>query len=190
VVGDVSDKGVPAALFMALTYSLIRAEAIRTSSPVQALRKVNRHLLQMNSAQMFVTLVYGILDCRTGDFHFARAGHPSPFLLDGDGRLVDVPVSPGQPLGLFDNLPIDEQHITMPPGGTLMLYSDGVSETKDILGNDFAPGSLYSSIADNRTRPALEICEQLWLDVQAHGQDLPQQDDFTSVVVKRLVDGA
>jgi serine phosphatase RsbU (regulator of sigma subunit) len=190
VVGDVSDKGVPAALFMALTYSLIRAEAIRTSSPVQALRKVNRHLLQMNSAQMFVTLVYGILDCRTGDFHFARAGHPSPFLLDGDGRLVDVPVSPGQPLGLFDNLPIDEQHITMPPGGTLMLYSDGVSETKDILGNDFAPGSLYWSIADNRTRPALEICEQLWLDVQAHGQDLPQQDDFTSVVVKRLVDGA
>ena len=83
VVGDVSDKGVPAALFMALTYSLIRAEAVRTESPVQAFRKVNHHLLQMNSSSMFVTLVYGILDCSSGDFHFARAAHPSPFLLDG-----------------------------------------------------------------------------------------------------------
>jgi serine phosphatase RsbU (regulator of sigma subunit) len=75
VVGDVSDKGVPAALFMALTYSLIRAEAVRTSSPVQAFRKVNQHLLQMNSSSMFVTMVYGILDCGNGEFRFARAGH-------------------------------------------------------------------------------------------------------------------
>ena len=188
VVGDVSDKGVPAALFMALTYSLIRAEAVRTSSPVQALRKVNQHLLQMNASSMFVTLVYGILDCSRGDFHFARAGHPNPYLLDGAGRLLDVPVAPGQPLGLFEDLPIDEQHINLVPGGTLLLYSDGVSETRDIHGTDFAPDLLYRSMAANRTRPAREICEQLWLDVQAHGRGLPQQDDFTSVVVKRLVE--
>lgn len=190
VVGDVSDKGVSAALFMALTYSLIRAEAINTKSPVQALRKVNRHLLQMNASKMFVTLVYGILDCISGDFHFARAAHPSPYLLDGDGRLVDVPVSSGQPLGLFDNLPIDEQCLNLAPGGTLLLYSDGVSETRDLHGSDFAPDLLYRSMAANRTRPARAICEQLWLDVQAHGQGLPQQDDFTSVVVKRLLDGS
>ncbi|MGA2490307.1 MAG: SpoIIE family protein phosphatase [Anaerolineales bacterium] len=188
VVGDVSDKGVPAALFMALTYSLIRAEAVRTRSPVQAFRNVNRQLLQMNSSNMFVTMVYGILDCSSGDFHFARAGHPSPYLLDEAGWFVDVPVSSGQPLGLFDNLPIDEQHIYLPPGGTLLLYTDGVSETKDIQGSDFAPDLLYQSMAANRTRPALEICEQIWLDVQAHGRGLPQQDDFTAVVVKRLVD--
>lgn len=188
VVGDVSDKGVPAALFMALTYSLIRAEAVRTNSPVQAFRKVNQHLLQMNSSSMFVTLVYGILDSRSGDFHFARAAHPSPYLLDGKGRIVEVPVSSGQPLGLFDNLPIDEQHIQVPPGGTLLLYSDGVSETTDIQGTDFGPDSLYQTMAANRTRPAQEICEQLWQDVQAHGEGLPQQDDFTTVVVKRLMD--
>ncbi len=188
VVGDVTDKGVPAALFMALTYSLIRAEAKRTSSPVQTLRKVNRHLLEMNSMGMFVTLVYGILDCASGDFHFARAGHPCPYLLDGQGQLVDIPISPGQPLGLFDDLPIDEQHVNLPPGGTLLLYSDGVSETKDIQGDDFAPEHLYQSMAANCTRSALEICEQLWQDVQEHGRGLPQQDDFTTVVVKRLVD--
>jgi phosphoserine phosphatase RsbU/P len=188
VVGDVSDKGVPAALFMALTYSLIRAEASRTSSPVRAFRKVNHHLLQMNASQMFVTLVYGILDSSSGDFHFARAAHPSPYLLDEAGRFVEVPVSSGQPLGLFDNLPIDEQQIHLSPGGMLLLYSDGVSETKDVHGTDFAPDSLYRSMAANRTRPAREICEQIWLDVQAHGRGLPQQDDFTALVVKRLVD--
>jgi serine phosphatase RsbU (regulator of sigma subunit) len=188
VVGDVSDKGVPAALFMALTFSLIRAEAVRTNSPVQAFRQVNRHLLQMNASKMFVTLVYGILDWDSGDFHFARAGHPSPYLLDKAGRIVEVPVSSGQPLGLFDNLPIDEQHLRLPPGGTLLLYSDGLSETKDILGTDFAPDFLYRSLTATRRLPAREICEQLWLDVQEHGQSLPQQDDFTIVVVKRLVD--
>jgi serine phosphatase RsbU (regulator of sigma subunit) len=187
VVGDVSDKGVPAALFMGVTYSLIRAEAARTNSPVQALRRVNHQLLEMNASSMFVTLLYGILDS-SGNFHFARAGHPSPYLLDGNCRLVDVPVSSGQPLGLFADLPIDEQQITLPSGGTLLLFSDGVSETKDLQGEDFAPDMLYQSITANCGRPAQEICDQLWSDVQAHGRGLPQQDDFTIVVVKRVAD--
>jgi serine phosphatase RsbU (regulator of sigma subunit) len=189
VVGDVSDKGVPAALFMALTYSLIRAEGVRTRSPVQAFRKVNQQLLQMNSASMFVTLVYGILNISSGDFHFARAGHPSPYLLDGDGRYVDVPVSSGQALGLFGDLPVDEQHIHLPAGGTLLLYSDGVSEIMDSNGVDFGLDSIYQTLHTNRIRPAQEICEQLWLDVQAHGGDEPQQDDFTTVIIKRSMDG-
>jgi sigma-B regulation protein RsbU (phosphoserine phosphatase) len=188
VVGDVSDKGVPAALFMALTYSLIRAEAVRTGSPAKAFRKVNQHLLQMNSSSMFVTMVYGILDSSSGDFHFARAGHPSPYLLNGKGRRVEVPVSSAQPLGLFDNPPIDEQYIHLPHGGTLLLYSDGVNETLDTQGTEFGLDSLYQTMAANHLRPAQEICGQLWQDVQAHGGDLPQQDDFTTVVVKRSRD--
>jgi serine phosphatase RsbU (regulator of sigma subunit) len=188
VVGDVSDKGVPAALFMALTYSLIRAEGVRTNSPVQAFLQVNKHLLQMNSSCMFVTLVYGILNCSNGDFHFARAAHPSPYLLDGKGRFVDVPTPSSQPLGLFDNLPIDEQTIHLPPGGTLLLYSDGVNENMDAQGNEFGLDLLTQTMKANRTRPAQEICEQLWHDVQAHGENEPQQDDFTTVVVKRSMD--
>jgi serine phosphatase RsbU (regulator of sigma subunit) len=187
VVGDVSDKGVPAALFMGVAYSLIRAEAARTRSPVQALRKVNRQLLEMNASSMFVTLLYGILDSG-GNFHYARAGHPSPYLLDDHCQLVEVPVSPGQPLGLFGDLPIDEQQISLPVGGLLLLFSDGVSETKNLQGEDFAPDMLYQSITANCGWPAQDICEQLWNDVQVHGRGLPQQDDFTIVVVKRVVD--
>jgi serine phosphatase RsbU (regulator of sigma subunit) len=189
VVGDVSDKGVPAALFMALTYSLIRAEGVRTSSPVQALRKVNQHLLQMNSSGMFVTLVYGILDLKSGDFHFARAGHPTPYLLDENGGFVEVQVSSGQALGLFDGLPIDEQTIHLPPGGTLLLYSDGVNENMDARGEEFGIGMLTETMQANRIRSSQKICEQLWHDVQLHGEGEPQQDDFTTVVVKRSLDG-
>jgi serine phosphatase RsbU (regulator of sigma subunit) len=106
--------------------------------------------------------------------------------LDGKGRIVDVPVSSGQPLGLFADLPIDEQSISLPPGGSLLLYSDGVSETKDIHRIDFAADSLYRSMWANHRRPAESICEKLWQAVQAHGLGLPQQDDFTVLVVKRL----
>ena len=189
VVGDVSDKGVPAALFMALSYSLIRAEAVRTGSPVQALRKVNQHLLQMNSLSMYVTLVYGILDCSSGEFRFGRAGHPCPYLLDGECHSVEVPVSFSQALGLFDNPPIDEQCIHLPTGGTLLLYSDGVNETMDARGAEFGLDRIHGSMTANPTHPAQEICRQLWQDVQAHGGDLPQQDDFTTVVVKRSRQG-
>lgn len=187
VVGDVSDKGVPAALFMALSYSLIRAEAVRTRSPVQALRKVNQHLLQMNSSSMFVTLVYGILDFKSGDFHFARAGHPSPFLINGSGQLLEVPVSSGQALGIFGDLPIDEQTIHLAPGGTLLLYSDGISETMDPQGTDFGLDSIYATMSANRRHSAQNICEQLWQDVKAFGGAAAQQDDFTALVIKRAV---
>lgn len=188
VVGDVSDKGVPAALFMALTYSLIRAEAVRTRSPVKALYKVNQHLLQMNSSTMFVTLVYGILDYKSGNFHFARAGHPPPYVLDGDGQIVDVPVSSGHALGLFPELSIDEQTIHIPPGGTLLLYSDGVSDTFDSQGNHFGIDSIYQTVFPYRMNLAQDICGQLWQDVQSYGKDLPQQDDFTAVIIKSTMD--
>ncbi len=186
VVGDVCDKGIPASLFMALSYSLIRAEAILFDSPVETLRNVNFHLLQMNAMSLFVTLVYGILDCESGDFHFARVAHPAPFLLDRDGEPVNVPVAPGQPLGIFDQLPIDEQHIHLSPGGMLLLYSDGVNESQDLLGREFGEVLLDYSVSSLRMRSAQGICDQLFLDVQFFGEGLPQQDDFTVVVIKRL----
>lgn len=186
VVGDVSDKGVPAALFMALSYSLIRAETARTNSPVQALRKVNYHLLQMNSSNMFVTLVYGILDISSGDFHFARSAHPTPFLMDGKGKDVVVPVNIGQPLGLFDDPLIDEQHTNLPSGGTLLIYSDGVNETRDMRGKEYGTSKLSKTIYANRKLPAQKLCDQLWQSVQSHGEGISQQDDFTTVAVKRL----
>jgi len=185
VVGDVSDKGVPAALFMALCYSLIRSEAVRTNSPVQALQKVNQHLLQMNSSNMFVTLVYGILDPASGNFHFARSAHPIPFLMDGNGQPLSVASLSAPPLGLIEDPTVDEQVIHLAPGFTLLLYSDGITETMDLAGKEFGVDSLNQTMNSNRTESAQNLCDCLWQAVQAHGKNIPQQDDFTTVVIKR-----
>jgi sigma-B regulation protein RsbU (phosphoserine phosphatase) len=80
---------------------------------------------------------------------------------------------------------MDEQSSHLPPGGILLLYSDGITETMDTHGTEFGLDSLHQTMAANRTRPAQEICGQIWQAVQAHGGNLPQQDDFTAVVVKR-----
>jgi len=78
VIGDVADKGLPAALIMALTYSLVSVDALQMDSPTETLINVNRHLLNVNASGMFVTLLYGILDCSSGHFRYARAGHLPP----------------------------------------------------------------------------------------------------------------
>jgi len=187
VVGDVCDKGVPAALFMSLVYSLIRVEARNSKSPVKVLRQVNRHLLNMmNNSSMFVTLIYGVLNCENGHFHYARAAHPTPILLDGQGAGLPVRTKPGQPLGLFGNLPIDEERIAIPPGGTLLLFTDGLNEANNVDGLAFGDdGGLSNSLASARHKRAQRICEHLWDDIQAFSIGLPQADDFTAVVIKR-----
>ena len=187
VVGDVCDKGVPAALFMSLVYSLIRVEAWNSRSPIKVLRQVNRHLLGMvTNSSMFVTLIYGILNCENGHFHYARAAHPTPILLDGKGAGLPVRTRPGQPLGLFGHLPIDEERIVIPPGGTLLLFTDGLDEASNVEGIEFGDdGRLTASLASARHKRAQRICEHLWADIQTFHDGLPQEDDFTAVIIKR-----
>jgi serine phosphatase RsbU (regulator of sigma subunit) len=187
VVGDVCDKGFPAALFMSLIFSLIRVEALTSRSPVKVLRQVNRHLLQINASSMFVTLIYGVLNCENGRFHYARAAHPVPIMLDGNGVTTNVPIKPGQPLGLFGNLPIDEEWITIPPGGTLLLFTDGLNEACDIEEIEFGYEALAVSLSSSRHKRAQRICEHLWDIIHDYGQGMPQDDDFTAVVIKRLI---
>ncbi len=138
---------------------------------------------------MFVTLVYGILDCCSGNFHFARAAHPVPYLLDGRGQKVAVPISHAQPLGLFDTPPIDEQSIHLSPGGVILLYSDGVTETVNPKGDEFGLESLNHTMRVNRRLPPQDLCDKLWQNVKSHGGDAAQQDDFTTVVIKRKLHG-
>jgi sigma-B regulation protein RsbU (phosphoserine phosphatase) len=184
-VGDVSDKGVPAAIFMALTFSLISAEASRTSSPADVLRNVNEYLLTMNASDMFVTLLYGILDCKTGNFNYARAGHLIPIIIDYEGNSVEVPVTSGQALGLFDPPLIDEQIVTIPRGGLALLISDGLSEASDEQGNEFGYDRLKKALSEHQDRPAQGICEQLWEAIQTHTGSSHLQDDFTALIIKR-----
>jgi len=186
VIGDVADKGLPAALFMALTYSLMSMAALQTDSPVETILNVNQHLLNMNASGMFVTLLYGILNFSTGQFHYARAGHPLPVVIDSDGQMTNIPTKLGQPLGLFKDVALDEQSFTIPAGGMMLLFSDGLNEACDNQRNEFGYPRLYSTLSLQGDKPAQAICEQLWQAVQTHTGFSPPQDDFTTVVIKRF----
>jgi serine phosphatase RsbU (regulator of sigma subunit) len=186
VIGDVSDKGLPAALSMAQTASLLRLGSEHSDNPSQLLRNVNHYLLKRNAPGMFVTLIYGILDCRTGELSYTRAGHPPPVVLNAQGEVIKIPMLAGQPLGLFDSAALDVQEVVLPPGGLILLYSDGLSEAADPQGQEFGVGRIVQVLSDQRLESASQICHLLWEAMTAHSGEMHHQDDFVTVVVKRL----
>jgi sigma-B regulation protein RsbU (phosphoserine phosphatase) len=186
VVGDVLDKGVPAALFMGLTYSLLRAEAQRSNSPAKVLQSVNHHLLDMDVSQMFVTIFYGILDCDIGELHYARAGHPMPLVLDGSGRSAGREPSLGQLIGVLDKPVLDENRVKIPPGGAMLIVSDGLSEASSPQGEPFGDHRLEEALRQNLDASSQEICQRLWKIVTDYSASPEPQDDMTLLVIKAV----
>lgn len=183
-VGDVSDKGVPAAIFMAMTRSLIRSEAEKASSPREALAGVNRHLMEMNDAGMFVTVLYGVLNATTREFAFARAGHLPPILCQRDGSISTPSVALGQPLGVFPNPALDEASLTLNPGSTILIYTDGLSEAMDEGGEIFGMERVHVALSSQRGNSAQGICGKMVDAALLHCGSVPQNDDMTVVAVQ------
>lgn len=184
VIGDVSGKGVPAALFMALTCSLVRAEAERSASPTNVLRNVNRQLLGMNAKGMFVTVLYGVLDRATREFSYARAGHDLPLVWSPGGEPLTIPRERGLPLALFPDLPLDAQTLVMPEDGMMLLYTDGVTEAMDAQGELFGLEQLVSIVFGRPSGPAQPLCDYLIDILAAYHGSAPQSDDITVVAVR------
>jgi serine phosphatase RsbU (regulator of sigma subunit) len=184
VIGDVSDKGVPAAIFMALTYSLLRAEAARWASPVRVLQATNRHLLGMNEAGMFVTVLYGVLDCRRGSFLYTRAGHELPLHFGPAGEVVAAERGIGQPLGLFDDPDLEERSISLEPGATLLMYTDGATDLMDPQGIRFGPDRLQEVAQASRSGSAQAICEQVWAALDQYRETAAQFDDVALIAIQ------
>ncbi len=187
VIGDVCDKGMPAALLMALTYSSVRTEALRNNNPREALKAVNQHLLQIDCSDMFVTLIYGILDSKALTFDYARAGHPKPILLDGDHQPLSVPYNLGQAVGILEEFTLDHEMLSIPEGGTLMIYSDGLSETLEDQENPPDLPQLCASILRSESTSAQGLCEELWKTAAGSSGESLIKDDFTVVVLRSEV---
>ncbi len=185
VVGDVAGKGVPAALFMALTRSLLRAEGSRAGSPREALQNVNRHLLDMNQAGMFVTVLYGVLNAASGAFVYVRAGHEVPLIVEAGGEVVEPAPGRGQPLGILSEPELIEQAVPIPPGGTLLMYTDGVTEARDPDGAFFGRERLRAALSAHRHDTAQALCDRLLQTVIGHQGSAPQHDDIALVAVRR-----
>ncbi|MDF2967017.1 MAG: hypothetical protein K0Q93_795 [Nocardioidaceae bacterium] len=184
VIGDVTDKGVPAALVMAATRSVLRASAQRLVNPCEVLERVNEHLCPDMPAKMFVTCLYGVLEPATGRFRFANAGHDLPYVKTAGGS-VELRAR-GMPLGLMPGMRYEEKETVLAPGDSLLLHSDGVVEAHNPEGDMFGFPRLKAAVA---TYPGGgELIDRVLTDLAAHtGPDAEQEDDITMVVLARAV---
>jgi serine phosphatase RsbU (regulator of sigma subunit) len=185
-IGDVSDKGVPAAIFMALYCSLLRAEAPYAPSPAEVLRRVNHHLINMRDTGMFVTALFGVLNQKTSQFSYARAGHHVPILIDDFGKEMAINRDQGQLLGFFPDPVLDIQTVDLPQGSTLLLYSDGMLDVMD-SNNEFIGENRFREIVQgSRGKSAQELCEYIITELKNIQGDNPQYDDMTLVAVQHI----
>ena len=182
-VGDVTGHGVPAALLMALTVTLLRAEARRLDSPSEVLQAVNRELMAVNDTGRFVTALYGILDASSGTFHYARAGHSLPLVLDAGRQPVEVSHGVGQPLGLFEELLLDEATLDFAPGSLMLIYTDGVTEAVNPQGEFFGDERLLATVRSSDGAGPDQTCEAVWGALQAYQAGTSQEDDVTLLAV-------
>ncbi len=182
VIADVSDKGMPAALYMALARSLLLAEARQFDSPAVVLGRVNQLLLELGEQDMFVTIFYGVLDPAAGQLTYARAGHDRPFLIR-DGAATTLG-GRGMALGLFDNalFQVSEETVTLRPGDRLMLYTDGLSDVVNRAGEMFDLRRLKALALGHAARPPADFCRALFADLAAYQDGAPQFDDMALVV--------
>jgi serine phosphatase RsbU (regulator of sigma subunit)/CRP-like cAMP-binding protein len=185
-IGDVSDKGVPAALFMAMVRSLLRAEAHPGNSPQEVLQRVNRHIMGMNDKEMFVTILFGILNRTTGKFSYARAGHEPPVLFDGNGSNKRLPKTNGQALGLFDSITVDEQTIEFSQNCMMLLYTDGLPDATNPQNKRFGLNQIIRTISRIPQLSAPIVCTELIKAVIKHQGDGLQFDDMTVIVVRAV----
>jgi sigma-B regulation protein RsbU (phosphoserine phosphatase) len=184
-IGDVSDHGVPAALFMALTATLVRAEADATTDPGLVLQNVNRHLMKLNDTGMFVTILYGILDFERASFDYARAGHEYPLLFSETRDDVPLPSGFGQPLGLFDDVSVDRSKVKLNPGNVLVLYTDGITDARDTRKERFGVKRLRESLRKMGPDDAQGIGNGLWSVIESYRGAEEQTDDITIFVLMR-----
>lgn len=183
LIGDVADKGVPSAIFMARAHALIIAEADSATSPGEVLRLVNTHITRLEKSTQFVTALFGVLDTKTGHFSYARAGHEPPLLVGTHGDVHRLPHEPGMALGLWEDITLDENSFHLGPGSLLVLYTDGMTDCRNPAGQPFGLERIKETMKGLRTRSAQSACDHLLETLTSYQNGAKQDDDVTLVAI-------
>ncbi|CCB66691.1 SpoIIE family protein phosphatase [Hyphomicrobium sp. MC1] len=184
VIADVSGKGVPAALFMAVSRTLLRATAPAAATPAECLVQANNLLSQDNDATMFVTVFYGILDTETGRIEYANGGHNPPFIVTSDGDVLSVPNCNGIALGVMEGATYSEGSVMLASGSALLLYTDGVTEAFDVDGQEFTERRLIETLANCSNTTPNELVGSIITTVHDFAGEAPQADDLTCLAIR------
>jgi serine phosphatase RsbU (regulator of sigma subunit) len=183
-VGDVCGKGVPAALFMGITKTLIRINLRETPDLPRAILKANAYLVHNNTAELFATLLYAAYDPRSGAVEYVSCGHLPPLVRRAGGAVDKMPAG-GLPVGLFDSLEIEVRKVEMRPGDLLFLYTDGVTEANDSMGREFGEERLLGLFTDSEAASAANWVGRVDAAVRGFAHGTPQFDDQTCLAIAR-----
>ena len=183
VIGDVSGKGVPAALFMAVTRTLIKSIALTDKTPGECLQQVNRLLIAENRSFMFVTVFYAILNFRTGELTFSNAGHNPPYRISAQAEVASFGAQGGIVLGVTEELAYPTGSIQLQPGDKLFFYTDGISEAYNIDDDIFTEARLQQCLQQVTATTPEALIQEVIVAVRAFSGSAPQSDDLTMLTV-------
>lgn len=185
LIADVADKGVPAALFMATTSTLLRMAAQSHTAPDQMLQHANTGVNANNREDMFVTAWYGVLDPRAHTVDFANAGHSMALHVQAHAATTHLLRPAGIPLGILDDLSLQREQAVLEAGDLLVLYTDGVVDALDEAGEEFGQARLEAILLENRRRSAGEVVDAMLAAIASHAGATPLFDDVALVVLRR-----
>ena len=183
-IGDVAGKGVPAAIYMAISKTYIQSIAKMVKEPAEVLSRVNKALAHDNVSAMFVTVFFGVLNIETGEMSYSNAGHNLPLLIRKGKDPEFFEETTGCVLGAFEDSPIGGGKITFQPGDTLYMYTDGVTEAMNIDNKEFTDERLKKRLTVHKDDSIKEMIEGTLSGVEAFTRGAPQADDITILILR------
>ena len=184
-IGDVAGKGVPSAMLMSVVHSLFRMVSRTEESPSKILSMLNGELCRGNDSNMFVTFFVGCLDLYSGELYYASAGHDKPFIIADEVSMM--PAQSNLPLGVFPDTHFEEQNCTLSPGTTLLLYTDGLTESKNVERKQFGRErvvEVLNAFVKSRDQSPDRLVASLSKAAHIFAGKAPQSDDLTVLVVQ------
>ncbi len=183
LVADVSDKGIPAAIYMAVSHTIMRATALKGLSPAECMSYTNNLLGKGNVESMFVTAFYGMLDLKSGILTYTNAGHNPPYALKGSGELITIEPTEDLVVGVIDGITYHEKEIELEKGDQLFLFTDGVTEAVNNKGDLYTELRLESALKNAQNLSVGELVNRISKDLSQFTDGAAQSDDITMMAV-------
>jgi sigma-B regulation protein RsbU (phosphoserine phosphatase) len=185
VMADVSGKGIPAAIFMAVSRTLVRTVGMQGYNPEETLRKSNELLARESVDCMFVTVFYAIYNIKTGNIQYCNGGHNSPYILRANGTIEQLPVSPNGIVGVVEGLEFKGAETHLDAGDTIIMYTDGVNEAINSQEEEYGDARMEETLKSLNGKTCREVIDGQLASVKAFAGEAEQSDDITIMAVRR-----
>ena len=186
VIGDVSGKGIAAALLMAVTKTLLKATAYKGMPADNVLSEVNNIIVDESPSNMFVTVFYGVLDTRSGAFEYSNGGHNPPFLISADGKVKQLDNIGGLMIGPMKDVPYESNVVMIQLGESLLFYTDGVTEAFNKNEEEFQETRLSEILFNKNSSTTSDLVQHVFKNIQSFTEGVEQSDDITCLALKYL----